>query len=289
MKISEIFKTKSEGVAFEFFAPKTEKGEKAFFENLKKLEKISPDYVSVTYGAGGSSRDKTVEIVNRIAGENKHPVMAHLTSVAHTKSEIKELLDGYQKSGIENIMALRGDTPKGTNIDPSKGEIPHADVLIEMIKAEYNFCIGAAAFPELHPESPDREHYFKYFKQKVDAGAEFAVSQMFFVNERFFSMVDDSRKVGIDIPILPGIMPITSYKQIARFNELSSAEIPSNFLSKLNKVSDQPDEVYKYGLEFAVNQCQGLIDQGFDFLHFFTLNQSKATTEIYCALKGICF
>jgi methylenetetrahydrofolate reductase (NADPH) len=286
MKIRDILRA-GKGVAFEFFPPKSEATEASLFEHLKLLEEIDPAYVSVTYGAGGSSRENTRRIVRRIAEEEKLTVMAHLTCVGHTRAEISGIVADYAECGIENIMALRGDTPKGTDIDPSKGELPHASDLIRLIRAEHGdkFSIGGAVFPEKHLESPDLEQDIRALQEKVDAGIEFAVSQMFFVNQYFYTLLERAEKAGIKIPIVPGIMPFTSYTQIGKIAELSGAEIPTDLVEKLT-AAESGEEIYKIGVDFSIRQCMDLIDHGFEFLHFFTLNKSNATLDIYKAIRS---
>jgi methylenetetrahydrofolate reductase (NADPH) len=287
MKIRDILR-RGKGVAFEFFPPKSEATEASLFEHLKLLEEIEPAYVSVTYGAGGSSRENTKRIVQRIAEEEKLTVMAHLTCVGHTRAEISGIVADYADCGIENIMALRGDTPKGTDIDPSKGELPHAIDLVRLIRAEHGdkFSIGGAVFPEKHMESPDLDSDIRALAAKVDAGVEFAVSQIFFVNKYFYALRERAEKAGIKIPIIPGIMPFTSYTQIGRIAELSGAEVPKELVNKLTSAADNDEEVYKIGVDFSTRQCMDLIDHGSQFLHFFTLNKSNATLDIYKSIRS---
>lgn len=287
MKIKSILENKS-GVAFEFFPPKTDKGEKNLFKHLTQLEKINPGYVSITYGAGGTSSDNTHNIVIKIAKFKKNTVMAHLTCIGHSREEIHKMLADYKTNGVENIMALRGDPPQDSDIKIGDGDFPNAIDLVRFIREEFgdHFSIGGAAFPELHPESPDMASEMKYFKQKSDAGMDFAVSQMFFDNRFFYNLIDNIQKNGIDIPILPGIMPITNYTQIKKFADLSNAKMPTDLIAELEKHQDDTEAVYKIGVEHSQKQCERLIKQGFEFLHFFTLNKSNATLEIYNSLQG---
>ncbi|OHD53776.1 MAG: methylenetetrahydrofolate reductase [NAD(P)H] [Spirochaetes bacterium GWF1_51_8] len=287
MKIRDILRQET-GVAFEFFPPKNEASELSLFEHLKVLEGIDPAYVSVTYGAGGSSRANTSRIVRRIAEEEKLTVMAHLTCVGHTRAEIETIVAEYHESGIENIMALRGDTPRGTNINPADGELPHAIDLVRLIRKIYGdgFSIGIAAFPEKHLESPDWDCEISRFKEKVDAGVDFAVTQMYFDNEFFYRYIERARKAGIAIPIIPGIMPLTNYKQIETFNTLSGAVMPKELIGAVEKAAGDEQAVYKIGVDFAVRQCLDLIAHGHKFLHFFTLNKSNASLDIYNAIRS---
>lgn len=286
MKIKDIL-AKGSGVAFEFSAPKTEEGEKSLFETLIRLESENPAYVSVTYGAGGSNRANTERIAIRMAAEQNLTVMAHLTCIGHSSAEITALLDAYRANGIENIMALRGDPPKEGNIRIGDGDFPHAVDMIRFIKDRYGdtFGLGGAAFPEVHPESNDIESDMQYFKTKVEAGLDFAVTQMFFDNDNFYAFVDRCDQWKIGIPIIPGIMPVTNYKMVKRSAELSGAYIPESLSSVMEKFESDSEDAYKAGVEFAIRQCEDLISQGFKFLHFFTMNKSNASMEICDAVK----
>lgn len=286
MKIGEILKSRFT-ISFEFFPPKTDEGEKELFAQLQDLKPLGPDFVTVTYGAGGSTRDRTRNLVLRMAQDEGLNVMAHLTCVGHTRDEVRNVLETYRKNGIEGILALRGDAPAGSGILPGQGELPHAIDLVRLIRNEFSgdFSIGGAAFPEKHPESPDFETEIGFFREKVVAGLDFATSQLFFVNAHFFRYLDRLEKADIRIPVLPGIMPITNFRQIKRMAELSGAEFPSALLGKLEKVSENDAEVSKYGLEFAVKQCEELVAHGVAGLHFYTMNKSTATTRIFEALR----
>lgn len=285
MKIKEVL-GKGEGVSFEFSPPRTPEAETALFENLKALETIEPAYVSVTYGAGGRSRENTKGAVLRMAQEEKLNVMAHLTCIGHSKQEVVELVDVYKDAGIENIMALRGDKP--IDMELKQGDFPHAVDLVKFLRERYgeHFSIGCAAFPELHHESKTLTDEIRYLKEKLDAGTDFAVSQLFFFNEFFYRFIDAAMKAKIERPIVPGIMPITNLKQIQKMAELSGAKMPQTVVEKMEKVIDKDDEMEKIGVEFAVKQCEDLMKNGFRFLHFFTLNKSHATMDIVRTLRG---
>jgi methylenetetrahydrofolate reductase (NADPH) len=286
MKISGILKNHF-SLSFEFFPPRTEEAENDLFQNIKKLELIHPSFVSVTYGAGGSTRDKTRQIVIRMSNQENLNVMAHLAAVGHTREEVLEIVQSYKDAGIDNILALRGDKPAGTDINPSEGEIPHSSDLIELIRDRYRdyFSIGGAVFPERHLESPNWEWEIQYLKKKVDAGLDFAISQIFFVNQFFFDFVDKCEKYQIKIPIIPGIMPITNFQQIKRFASMCGATIPHSLTGKLAAFGDNNEEVAKAGVEYAVSQCEELLKFGVRGLHFYTLNKSNATLKIYDAIK----
>jgi len=290
MKISDILKQVNTSISFEFFPPKTKEGEENLFKTIKELEPLKPTFVSVTYGAGGSTRDRTRNIVKKIHETTSLTVMAHLTCIGHSKAELIDILSDYKNIGIQNILALRGDIP--VNVDnfniPEDG-CRYANELVELIKENFKdwFSIGVAAYPEGHPESPNLERDIYYFKKKVDAGAEFAITQMFFDNNYFYRYLDLCQKAGINIPIIPGIMPITNFKQIRKFALMCGATIPENLVQQLEKVQDKPEEVEKIGIEFAVRQCEDLLKNGVKGLHFYTLNKSKATLKIYEAIKKL--
>jgi methylenetetrahydrofolate reductase (NADPH) len=288
MKIKEILEKKFT-LSFEFFPPKTDEGEKDLFEHLHSLEGVRPDFVSVTYGAGGANRDKTYRIVKRIAQEEKLNVMAHLACVGHTKNEILVQLKEYQKVGIENILALRGDTPAGTDIDPSKGELPHASDLIRLTRKNFNgsFSIGGSVFPNRHPESSNWQLEMDYLKEKVEAGMDFGISQLFFENQSFYQLLDYKEKANVNIPFIPGIMPITNVKQIERFASLCNAPIPGSLAEKLSKAAENPEEVSKLGVDYAIKQCEDLLRQGVRGLHFYTLNKSRAALQIVKGIKSL--
>lgn len=287
MKIGEIIKKKFT-ISFEFFPPKTDEGEADLFDAIQKLKPLSPDFVSVTYGAGGGTREKTRRIVTRISREAGLNVMAHLTCIGHTKAEILEILRDYRDAGIDDILALRGDTPAGTAIDPQKGEIPHASDLVHLIRSEFDeyFSIGCAAFPERHPESPNWEWEMAYFKKKAE-GSDFGITQLFFDNRYFFELLDRMSKNSIAIPIIPGIMPVTNFKQIQKFASMCGATIPNRLIETLQRFQDSADDTAKAGVEYAVGQCEELLKNGVRGLHFYTLNKSNATSTIYESIKSL--
>ena len=288
MKIGDILKSGIFSISFEFFPPKTPDGERQLFETIRKLERLNPTFVSVTYGAGGSTRDRTRNIVKKIHEETNLTVMAHLTCIAHTREELIEILNDYKNIGIENILALRGDVPRDKpDWRPPKGACKYAKELVELIRKEFGewFSVGVASYPEGHPESPNLEWEVKYFKEKVEAGADFSITQMFFINDYYYRFVDMCKTAGIDIPIIPGIMPITNFKQIKKFASLCGATIPQSLIEKLEKVEDKPGEVKKIGIDFAIKQCIDLIENGVPGLHFYTLNKSDATLKIYESIK----
>ena len=290
MKIGEILKKGIFSVSFEFFPPKGEEGERQLFQTIKELEELKPSFVSVTYGAGGSTRDRTRNVVKRIHEEVGLTVMAHLTCIAHTREELIEILEDYRGIGIENILALRGDVPHDTpDFRPPEGACSYAKELVELIRERFGdyFSVGVASYPEGHPESPNMEWEVRFFKEKVDAGAEFSITQMFFENRYYYEFVELCLKAGIEIPIIPGIMPITNFKQIKKFASMCGATIPQSLIEKMEPVEDKPEEVAKIGVEFAVKQCEDLLKNGVPGLHFYTLNRSKATLKIYSAIREL--
>ncbi len=290
MKIGEILKRGEFSVSFEFFPPKGEEGQRQLFKTVEDLKDLNPTFVSVTYGAGGSTRDRTREIVGQIHSRSGLNVMAHLTCIAHTPKELIEILNQYDEMGIDNILALRGDVPRDRpDFRPPRGSCRYAVQLVSLIRERFGdrFSIGVACYPEGHPESPNMDWEVKYFKEKVKAGADFAITQMFFDNSYYYEFVDLCTNNGITIPIIPGIMPITNFKQIKKFASMCGAEIPQILVARLEPVQDKPEEVAKIGIDFAINQCEDLIEKGAPGLHFYTLNKSRATLEIYRSIRNL--
>ena len=289
MKISEILKQVKRSISFEFFPPKSAEGEEALFKTIKELEFINPTFVSITYGAGGTTRERTIRVVKKIHTQTNLTVMAHQTCIGHTRKEIINILSQYKEIGVQNVLALRGDIPQGqeeTFVFPPDG-CRYASELVSLIRETFGdwFSIGVAAYPEGHPESPDLDTDIYYFKKKVEAGAEFAITQMFFDNRYFYNYIEKLQKEGVDIPVIPGIMPITNFKQIKKFADMCGATIPGELIQKLQAVADKPEEIEKIGIDYAVKQCEDLLKNGVKGLHFYTLNKSKATIEIYKRIK----
>lgn len=290
MKIIEKLKQTKISISFEFFPPKTQDAEVSLFKTIEELKHINPTFVSVTYGAGGSTREKTRDIVKRIHEETNLTVMAHLTCVGHSQEEIKNILNDYKNIGIENILALRGDIP----LNFEKSKIPldackYASELVSLIRENYNnyFCIAVASYPEGHPESPNLERDLINFKKKVEAGADFSITQMFFDNRYFYEFIESCEKANINIPIIPGIMPITNFNQIRKFASLCGATIPEDVVKIFERYADNLEETKKIGIEFAIKQCEDLIKHNVKGLHFYTLNKSDATLKIYEAIKNL--
>ena len=287
MRIDQILATSQEPVfSFEFFPPKNEEGESTLQETLRTLRVLEPSFVSVTYGAGGSTRERTIELTKWIKRELGVEAMAHLSCVGTTREQLVEILDQVQAAGIDNVLALRGDPPRGeTEWRPTPGGLSYSTELARLISERYDFCIGAACFPEVHPEAPDLAHDIRFLKEKVAAGARFLITQLFFDNELYFDFVAEARAAGIDLPIVPGIMPITNVHQIKRFTSMCGASIPPALLGQLELRADDPDAVRELGVAYAGLQCADLLHRGAPGIHFYTLNRSPATRAIVSALR----
>ena len=274
--------------SFEFFPPKTDEGAAKLMATVAELkEALAPDFVSVTYGAGGSTRDRTLELVTRIQNELDLTAMAHMTCVASTVEEIAEVVGGLTSAGIRNLLALRGDPPKGeTEFVATEGGFGHATDLIEWLRAQHpDLGIGAACYPENHVESADAEEDLRWTKVKVDNGAQFLITQLFFDNQDYFDFVGRARDADITVPIVPGIMPITNVAQIERFTKMCGASIPEPLIERLRRVKDDPALVMAVGIEHAIGQCRQLLENGAPGLHFYTLNKSFATRSILAAVR----
>jgi methylenetetrahydrofolate reductase (NADPH) len=286
MKIDNILREKKRAISFEFFPPKTEQAEQTLFETIEKLSSFNPSYVSVTYGAGGSTRDKTMTIVQKIKQNSSFTVMPHLTCIGSDKKEIAEILDYYKSIGIENILALRGDPPMGvTEVPDVEDGFDYARDLVEFIETYGVFGIGAAAYPELHKESPNMEFDMIYTNDKVEAGAGFLITQMFFENRFFYSFLERADMMGIEVPIIPGIMPITDLKKIKQLSQMCGASIPHQLSELILKYGDSPEDSRKAGMEFTIEQCRKLIENDVRYFHFYTLNHWEAVSEIVKQLK----
>ena len=287
MRIDELLVTSDEPVfSFEFFPPKTEQGEANLYTALEELKRLEPAFVSVTYGALGSTRDKTIEIVQRIHNDFGLEAMAHFTCVGATVDELHAVLDQMRDAGISNVLALRGDPPPGQEEwVKTEGGLEYSRELVELIGAEYDFAIGGACFPEVHIHATSAEDDLRYLKDKVDAGAKFLITQLFFDNQRYFDFVRRARGLGIDVPIIPGVMPIQSAQQIERMTALCGSEIPAGLRTALEARADQPEAAQALGVAFATLQCAELLQGGAPGIHFYTLNRSPATRAILAALK----
>jgi methylenetetrahydrofolate reductase (NADPH) len=281
MRIDQILGLGRPTVSFEFFPPKSEQGFAQLYQTIEELKPHNPSYVSVTYGAGGSTRQKTVDLVGKIQNEIGIRSMAHLTCVGHTADEIGGILDELWNNGIRNVLALRGDPPAGqSSFIPTDGGFAYASELVKYVASRHDFCIGIAGYPEGHPQCLNRTRDLEHLKRKVDNGGRFIITQLFFDNADFYRFRETARTMGIKVPILAGIMPITNVSQIKRFVSMCGAKIPQQLLLKLESVENDPEAVYAAGVEYAARQCQDLIFHGVDGIHFYTLNKSKATVQI---------
>jgi methylenetetrahydrofolate reductase (NADPH) len=287
MKIKELFDKGNPVFSFEFFPPKDEAGVAALMDTVKNLQDLRPSFVSVTYGAGGSTRRQTIEITKRIKQELGIEAMSHLTCVGHSRDEISAILDEIETAGIENIMTLRGDPPRGeTHFVPHPDGFSHANELVTFIRSRKPaFCLGVAGYPEGHPEAPSKEADLTNLKRKVDAGANFIVTQLFFDPRDYFDLIERAQALGIRLPVLPGIMPITDVAQIKRFTQMCGAKIPPALLAELETADGNKEAVVEIGIRYSTAQCESLIKNGAPGIHFYTLNKSISTRTILSNLK----
>ncbi|MCB9877980.1 MAG: methylenetetrahydrofolate reductase [NAD(P)H] [Planctomycetes bacterium] len=286
MRIVELFGARAPVISFEFFPPKTEEGVEALYETVERLRPCRPSFVSVTYGAGGSTRDRTLQLVARIQRDLGMTTMAHLTCVGSTRDEIRDTLKRLHDSGIRNVLALRGDPPQGqAEFKPVEGGFGFATELVAFIRESgLDFCIGAACYPEGHVECGDLELDLRHLVAKVQAGADFLVSQLFFDNADYQAFVRRARSAGISVPIVPGIMPVTNTSQTERFTKMCGARIPQELYRRLRIVDGDPSAVVATGVQWAVDQGRALLASGAPGLHFYTLNRSSATLAVHAAL-----
>jgi len=289
MRIDErIASADQPSFSFEFFPPKTDEGERNLGRALAELARLHPTFVSVTYGAGGSDteRRKTVDIVSHLKRDYGMEAMAHFTCVGATTTELRGTLDRMRDAGVENVLALRGDPPAGQDEwTATEGGLRYSRELIELIRAEYDFAIGAAAFPEVQLHAADADADLRYLREKVVAGARFLITQLFFDNQAYYDFVARAREAGIDVPIIPGIWPITNASQIQRVTQMCGAKIPGRLRFELEVRGDQPGAVTELGVAYATLQCADLLANGAPGIHFYTLNRSAATRAILSALR----
>ena len=286
--IRELLASGRQSYSFEFFPPKDDAGERLLWRTIRELEPLRPTFVSVTYGAGGSTRDRTVRLTGQIAGETTLTPVGHLTCVSHSRDELRTVIGSYAASGVRNMLALRGDPPGGPGAPwrrHPKG-LDHAVELVGLIRSLGDFCVGVAAFPDKHPEARDLESDAGALAAKFAAGASFAVTQLFFRPDDYFALVDRAGAAGSKMTIIPGIMPITNLNQIRRFSELSGAQVPEEVTARLTPLDDDPAGLRAEGVRIATELCQSLLARGAPGLHFYTLNRSTATREIFANLQG---
>jgi methylenetetrahydrofolate reductase (NADH) len=288
MRIAERLTSANPCISFEFFPPKTDEAVAQLFAALKDLEELRPGFVSVTYGAGGSTRQRTLEMVTAIKRETGIEAMAHLTCVGHGRAELREILKRFAAAGVGNVLALRGDPPKDQpQFTPAPDGLAHGSELASFIRQEgFGFCLGGACYPEIHPDSEAREDDLAHLKKKVDAGAEFLITQLFFDNAFYFHFVQCARDAGITVPIVPGIMPLTNYEQIDRITRMCGVTIPRKLELAAQKVKHDPDALHQLGVAHATLQCVELLRHGVPGIHFYTLNRSRASRMIVTALQA---
>jgi len=284
--ITELLSSGGHSFSFEFFPPKTDEGERQLWQAIRELEPLQPTFVSVTYGAGGSTRDRTVRLTRRILEETTLLPMAHLTCVGATVAELRSVIGSYADAGLRNVLALRGDPPTGIGSEwvQTEGGLAHADELVALVRSLGDFSVGVAAFPEKHPESASLDEDARVLAAKQAAGAEFAVTQLFFRVQDYAALVDRARAAGCTMPIIPGIMPLTNISQIERFSVLSGTAFPDDLADRFRAVGDDPEAVHALGVVAAGELAQALLDAGAPGLHFYTLNRSTSSREIYTNL-----
>jgi methylenetetrahydrofolate reductase (NADPH) len=287
MRIDELLATKRPVFSVEFFPPRSEDGLSMLLDTVAALKPLEPDYVSVTYGAGGSTRDGTVEMVERMKSEYGLEAMAHLSCVGESRAGLRAILDRFRDAGIENVMALRGDPPRGEkNFAAPADGLTSAAELTEFIDESYDFTIGGACFPEVHPEAKDLQTDLSYLKTKVEAGARFLITQLFFDNRVYFDFVAAAREIGIDVPIIPGVIPINSFGQVARICKLCDAEIPAHLSQSMESLGGDEEAERLLGVAYAARQCEELLAAGAPGIHFIALNRAAGTRAVLAALRA---
>ncbi|RMF73392.1 MAG: methylenetetrahydrofolate reductase [NAD(P)H] [Planctomycetota bacterium] len=288
MRIRELLSTGRPCISFEFFPPRDEAGVQRLRRSLASLRELRPSYVSVTYGAGGSTRRQTLELVTHIQDDYQILPMAHLTCLGASRDELRDVLAKLADAGVENVLTLRGDPPRGdTEFRPHPDGFAHASELAAFARSEFSFCLGGACYPEKHPEAESMDADLAHLKAKVDAGCEFLITQLFFDNQRYFDFVARARACGIGVPIIPGIMPITNVAQVDRFTKMCGASIPSSLWDELQRLRDDPHAVLSLGVAHATAQCIELLNRGAPGIHFYTLNKSAATRTILKAIQTV--
>jgi len=285
MRIADLYARRRPVVSFEFFPPKTDAGYRSLYETIADLKRLDPGFVSVTWGAGGSTRRKTVELVTQIQNELGLTAMAHMTCVGAAREELAETLARLAHDGIENVLALRGDPPKDqTSFTPAPGGLAHASELTAFIRERFPLCIGGACYPETHPEAESADADLAHLVEKVRAGAEFLITQLFFDPAHYFAFVERARAAGITVPIVPGIMPVVSAANARRMAQLCGSHIPDALEAELARAGDDEAATVEVGVAWATRQCRALLEGGAPGLHFYTLNRSPAARRVHEAL-----
>ena len=284
--VGELLRGQDRSFSFETFPPKDDAGERQLWTTIRRLEALHPTFVSVTYGAGGSTRDRTVRITRRIATDTTLRPVAHLTCVGHSRRELRTIVGQYVDAGVRDVLALRGDMPGGPRQSWRRHPegLDHAVELVELLRSLADFSVGVAAFPEGHPEARDLDADARVLADKARAGADFAITQLFFSADDYLRLVERAARYGCDIPILPGIMPVTSLSQVQRFAELSGSSVPSEVVDRIEPMRDNPAAVRAAGIDIATALCDRLLAQGAPGIHLYTLNRSTATQQIYANL-----
>ena len=287
MHVTDLYEQKRPVISFEFFPPRNEAGEKGFGTVIDKLSELSPDYMSMTFGAGGSTRDGSYQSVKKMMVEKKQPTVAYLAGYGLGPGQITEVLDEYKALGVETIFVIRGDQPKEKDFTPHPDSFSYASELIAFIKGKYDFTLGCAGYPEGHLEAESLEKDLENLKRKVDNGAEYIVSQYFYDNRFFFDYVAKCRDMGINVPIIPGIMPVYTVKMTQMLSTVCGSSITDQLQGRLDAVDAEDKEaVLNLGIDVATEQCRGLLKQGVAGLHFYTMNRSKTTFEIMTRLTS---
>ncbi len=293
MRLREIYQRIKPAISIEFFPPKTEAGEQALASRIEEFRAFHPAFCSITYGAGGSTRERTLLWAHRLKHDYGLETMCHLTCVGHSRDELRRILEQLRDDGIENIMALRGDPPKGQkDWQPHSDGFSHAIELVRLARTVADFGIGVAGFPEVHPEAESPEQDLQYLKEKVDAGADAVITQLFFDNGDYWRFVENARRLGITIPIVPGIMPFRSLAQLEKFTTVYArtfygpARVPENLRRRLEQIEHDPQAVARLGIDYATEQCRELLDHGAPGIHFYCLNESDAVAAILRNLNG---
>lgn len=285
MKLADIYSDGRFGLSFELFPPKSQAGEKALFSHVERLVKLAPSFITCTYGAGGSTRDKTMEVISEVKRRFGVPVASHLTCVASTRDQLVAYLAEAQDNGVDYVVALRGDPPQGeTEFQPVENGLSYANELVSLIKSEFPaFGIAVAGYPEKHQEAPSLDVDLENLRRKVRCGADVVITQLFYINDDFYRFRERCQQLGIDVPIIPGLLPVTNLSQIKRITALCAATLPADFVNELGK-HDDPDWQSKVGIDFAIGQVQDLLNHGVAGLHFYVLNKSEATSQVAAAV-----